>query len=127
MDNPKFADEETIPLVQDKDYDNYGTPNASRVDETSFMEPDTTEATLTLQLNQKVKRSKLAVLYRRLNIIGNIDLIELDRFKLTRDSKKGATIFEFYNDDRWVSLTKQTGEFFASKTLRDRFGTVNIM
>ena len=127
MDNPKFADEETIPLVQDEDYDNYGTPNASRVDETSFMEPDTTDATLTLQLNQKVKRSKLAVLYRRLNIIGNIDLIELDRFKLTRDPKKGATIFEFYNDDRWVSLTKQTGEFFASKTLRDRFGTVNII
>ena len=25
MDNPRFADEETIPLVQDEDYDNYGT------------------------------------------------------------------------------------------------------
>ena len=66
-------------------------------------------------------------MYRHLNIIGNIDLIELDRFKLTRDPKKGAIIFEFYNDDRWVPLTKQTGKFFASKTLRDRFGTVNIM
>ena len=32
-----------------------------------------------------------------------------------RDSKKGATIFEFYNGDRWVSLTKQTGEFFFPK------------
>ena len=36
MDNPRFVDEETIPLVQDEDYDNYGTPNTSRVDETSF-------------------------------------------------------------------------------------------
>ena len=25
MDNPRFADEETIPLVQDEDYDNYGS------------------------------------------------------------------------------------------------------
>ena len=92
--------EETIPLVQDEDYHNYGTPNTSMVDETSFVEPDTTEATSTLSLNQKVKWGKLAALYRHLNIIGNIDLIELDRFKLTRDPKKGAIIFEFYNDDR---------------------------
>ena len=47
MDNPRFVDKETIPLVQDEDYDNYGTPNTSRADETSFAEPDTTEATST--------------------------------------------------------------------------------
>ena len=45
MDNPRFVDKETIPLVQDEDYDNYGTPNTSRADETSFAEPGTTEAT----------------------------------------------------------------------------------
>ena len=46
MDNPRFIDEEDIPLVhQDKDYDDYNTPNTSRVDETSFIEPDVTEAT----------------------------------------------------------------------------------
>ena len=54
MDNHRFINEETIPLV-DEDYDNYGTPNTSKVDETSFTEPDTTEATLTLRLKQKVK------------------------------------------------------------------------
>ena len=56
MDNPRFVNEEEMPLVQDENYDNYGTPNTSRVDETSFTEPDATEATSTLQLNQKVKR-----------------------------------------------------------------------
>ena len=55
MDNPRFIDEEDIPLVQDEDYDDYNTPNASLVDETSFKEPDTTEATSTLKLRQKVK------------------------------------------------------------------------
>ena len=56
MDNPRFIDEEDIPLVhQDEDYDYYNTSNTSRVDETLFIEPDTTEATLTLQLRQKVK------------------------------------------------------------------------
>ena len=34
---------------------------------------------------------------------------------------------EFYNGDRWVPLTKQTGDLFAPKTLRDRFGGVNTM
>ena len=47
MDNPRFVDEEEIPLVQDED----GTPNRSRVGETSFMEPAATEATSTLRLN----------------------------------------------------------------------------
>ena len=50
MDNPRFVYEETIPLVQGEEYDNYGMPNAIRVDETSFMEPDTTEATSIIHL-----------------------------------------------------------------------------
>ena len=29
----------------------------------------------------------------------NIDLIDLDRFRLTVDLKKGITIFEFYSGD----------------------------
>ena len=31
---------------------------------------------------------------------GDIDLNDLNRFRLTADSKKEATIFEFYNGDR---------------------------
>ena len=115
MDNPRFVDEEEITLV-DEDYDNYSTPNISRVDETSFMEPAITEATSALRINQKVKRDKLAVLYRHLNVTGNIDLINLDQFKLMTNTKKGATIFRFYNDDRLFPLTKQTGKFFTPKT-----------
>ena len=127
MDNPRFVDEETIRLVQDEGYDNYGTLNTSRVDVTSFIEPATTEATSTLWLNEKVKLDKLPALYRHLNVTDNLRLIDLDRFKLTRDPMKEATIFEFYNNDRWVPLTKQTGKFFTPKTLRDRFGGVNTM
>ena len=123
MNNPLFIDEEDIPMVhQDDDYDDYNTPNTSRIDETSFTVPDTTEATSTLRLRQKVKRDKITALYIHLNVTGNLDLINLNPFKLTTDHKKGTTIFEFYNGDRWVLSTKQTGEFFAPKTLRDRFG-----
>ena len=95
MNNPRFVDEEEIPLVQDKDYDDYNAANTSRVDETSFIEPAATEATSF----QAYDGSK----------------------------KKGATIFEFLNGYRWVSLTKQTGEFFAPKTLRDKFVGINAM
>ena len=45
MDNPRFVDKETILLVQDEDYDDDNTLSTSRVDETSFPESDTTEAT----------------------------------------------------------------------------------
>ena len=52
MNNPRFTDEGTIPLIQEnEDYDVYGTANTSRVDETSFtIEPATTEVTSTLRL-----------------------------------------------------------------------------
>ena len=58
MDNPAFVDQEDIPMVhlnEGDDYDDYNTPNTSRIDETSFIEPDTMEATSTLGLRQKVK------------------------------------------------------------------------
>ena len=112
---------------QDEDYDDYRTPDTSRIDEPSFMVPDTTEATSTLRLRQKVKRDKINALYRHLNVTGNPGLIDRDRFRLTKDPKKGVTIFEFYNGDRWIPLTKQTGELFAPKTLRGKFGGVNTM
>ena len=66
-------------------------------------------------------------MYRHLNVTGSLDLIDLNLCKFTTDPKKGATIFEFYIGDRWVPLTKKTGEFLAPKTLRDRFGGVNTM
>ena len=53
----RFVDEETIP--QDEDYDDYNTQDTRRVDKTSFIEPDTTETTSTLQLRQKVKRDQI--------------------------------------------------------------------
>ena len=119
---------EDIPMVnQDEEYDyDYRTLDTSRMDDTSFT-VDTTEATSTIQLRQEVKRDKLAALYRHLNVMGNPKLPDLDLFKLTKDQKKGSTIFEFYNGDRWVPLTKQTGDFFAPKTLKDRFGGLNTM
>ena len=57
MNNLRFINEETIPLVhQDEEYDEYNTLNTSRIEQTSFIEPDATEATSTLQLKQTVKR-----------------------------------------------------------------------
>ena len=89
MDNPMFVDEEDIPIVHqdDEDCDNYRTPDTSRI-ETSFREPDTTEPTSTLSLRQKVKRDKINALYRHLDVTGNPNLIDLDRFRLTKDPKK---------------------------------------
>ena len=69
----------------------------------------------------------MATFYRHLNVTSNLDLINLDQFKLGKDPKKGAIIFELYNGDKWVPLTKQTSKFLAPKALRDRFGGVSAM
>ena len=59
---------------------------------TSFMEPDTTEATSTLRLRQKVKRDKINALYRHLNVTGNLDLIDLG---LRWIQKEGSQFLSF--------------------------------
>ena len=86
-DNPRFVDKETIPLVQEEDYDDYNIPDTSRVDETSFTEPDATQATSTLQLRQKVKREKITALYRHLNVTGDPGLADIDRFMIKKKFK----------------------------------------
>ena len=72
---------EDIPMIGD-DYndfnDDYKTPDTSRVDETLFIEPDTTEATSTLHLRQKVKRDKIVSLYRYLGVTGDPGPVDLD-------------------------------------------------
>ena len=87
MDNPRFVNEEGILLVQDEDYDDYNTPNTSRVEETSFAEPDATEATSTLELRQKVKRDKITALYRHLNVTVDPCLADIDRFMIKKKIK----------------------------------------
>ena len=128
MDNPRFVDEETIPLVQDEDYDDYNTPNTSRIDETSFTEPDTTEATSTLRLREKVNQDKITALYRHLNVTGNLDLIDLDQFMIKKNLRIGNTDLLFLDGNKhWQPLTyKRTGEFLSAKTLREKFGGLNI-
>ena len=111
MDNPTFIDEETIPMVhQDDDYDDYNTPNTSRVDETSFTIPDTTEATSTLRLRQKLKRDKIVSLYRYLSVTGDLDLAD---FTFRKNLKTGNIELLFLDGKKhWQSLTnKRTGEF----------------
>ena len=128
MDNPRFVDEETIPLVQDEDYDDYNIPNTSRIDQTSFTEPDATEVT-TLRLKQKLKQDKITALYRHLNVKADPGLADIDRFMIKKNSKTGNTeLLLLDSNNHWQSLTnKRTGEFLTAKTPREKFGGLNIM
>ena len=129
MDNPRFVYEEAIPLVEDEDYDDYNTPNTSRVDETSFTEPDTTEATSTVKLTQKVKLDKITALYKYLNVTGDPGLADINQFMIKMISKTSNTDLLFLDGNKhWQSLTnKRTGTFLAAKTLREKYGGLNIM
>ena len=90
MDNPRFADGETIPLVQEEDW----------VNETSFTEPDATEAKSTLQLRQKLKRDKITALYRHLNVTGDPGLADIDRIMIKKNSKTGNTDLFFLDGNK---------------------------
>ena len=132
MNNLTFVDEENIPMIHqdEEDYDDYRTPDISRIDETSFIEPtDTTEPRSTLQLRQKVKRDKIIALYKHLNVIADPGLADLDRFIVKKTPKTGSTDLLFFDgNNQWQSLTnKRTGEFLSVKTLREKFGGLNIM
>ena len=61
--------------------------DTSIIQETTFTNPNLTETTSTLQLRQKVKRNKLTVLCRHLNVTGDPDLADVDRFMLKKNSK----------------------------------------
>ena len=66
MDNPIIVNDEKIPLVtyhdkncgDNNDYDDYNTPNTSRVDEAIFTMPEFTDkqATPTSRLRQKINK-----------------------------------------------------------------------
>ena len=130
MDNSTFIDEEGIPLIyQDDDYDNFRTPDSSRVDETLFTVPDTIEATSILRLRQKLKPYKIVSLYRYLSVTGDPGLSDLDQFTIKKNLKTGSIKLFFLDDDKHCkSLTnKRTGEFLASKSLREKFGGLNKM
>ena len=88
MDNPRFVDDENIPLAEEKDidYDDYNTANTSRLDETSFAMPSFTEKETTLRLRQKEKQDQYIALCRHINIAGNPDLISLNRFLGTAET-----------------------------------------
>ena len=85
MDNRIFLDKENILLVNDEDYDDYRTPDISRIDaDTSFTEPATAEATSTLGLRQKLKCDKVVSLYRYLDVTGDPGLADLYRFTIKK-------------------------------------------
>ena len=85
-----FVDSENILLFThhdknfDNKYDDYNTPNTSRMDETTFTMPSSSDKPLKLQLRQKIRQDKLAALYRQLNVTYDPDLVDTDRFKLKK-------------------------------------------
>ena len=130
MENIEFDEEEISLINQDEDYDDYRTPDTTRIDaETSFTALATTEATSTLRLRRKLKRDKIVSLYRYLGVTGDPGLANLDRFNIKKNSKTGNIELLFLDADRhWQPLTnKRTGELLAAKTLIEKLDGLNIM
>ena len=118
MESPVFVDDENIPLVthhgKNVDYDNYNTPKASRLDETTFTTRSSKDKLSTLWLRQKVEQDKLPALYRHLSVTGHPDLADICPFGLNKTKRQEMLIY-FFDGKNWQSLTtKRTGELFSS-------------
>ena len=111
MDNPRFVDDENIPLIDEDDYSRYDTPDTSRIEETSFTQE--TEQPV-IKLRQRVLRDHIIELYRYLDVDPrNVDLVNTNLFKV-EESKSGAVELSFYNGEDWVSH-KQANRKVPSK------------
>ena len=79
-DNLTFEDIRIFHEDEEDEDGYYKTPDTSRVDETSFTVPDTTEVTSNLRLRQEVKQDKINALYRHFNVAADPGLAKLDKF-----------------------------------------------
>ena len=64
-----------------------------------------------------------------MDVTGDPGLADIDRFVIKKNTKTGNTELLFLDvNDQLQSLTnKRTGEFLSAKTLREKFGGLNIM
>ena len=75
-------------------YDDYKTPDTSRVGETSFMEaPRVTEATSTFRLRQEIKLKKLTELYKHLAVKGGPTHADSNQFWVKKNPKQAILTF----------------------------------
>ena len=132
MENPTFIDDENIPLINShEDEDAPYTPMQSEggtTEETSFSTPSReTPGSKIIPLSNELKRQKIYTLHQELGVTGNVNLAELDRFRLNRNEKTGNAELKFFNGQDWVLLTKRTGEFLVKTSIERLMGGVNVM
>ena len=137
MENPGYDDgNEDIPHPEGGDDDDPTDQNPPRVptgegggtsSRTSTV-PEEIPGSKVTRLSEELKRQKIYALHQELGVSGNINLAELDRFRLSRNEKTGKIELEFRKGLDWVSLTnKYTGEFLAKSSLEQRMGGVYAM
>ena len=74
------------------------------------------------------KKLKIEQLYKFLGVEGNSNVVDIDLFKMTRNSKTGHAMLYFFKDDgEKVNLTKISGEFRSANEIKRRMGGLEIM
>ena len=74
------------------------------------------------------KRLKIEQLYKFLDVEGDANTLDIDRFKVTRNTKTSRTMLYFFKDDGdKVRLTKNNGEFRTPNEIRRIMGGLAAM
>ena len=119
--------DENIPM-NDLDDDNENIPYTPMTDsttETSFSTPIRIGINVVEGAGKKLKIEQL---YKFLGVEGNSNVIDIDRFKMIRNTKTGHAMLYFLKDDgEKVNLTKINGEFRTVNEIKKRMGGLEIM
>ena len=120
-----------IPLDEfDPDYpeddpeDDSKYPDSSIPDASGGEIPSTPSRTLETH-RAEIIQQKIKKLYEYLKVSGDPNLAQLDHFRAIKNRKTGAVMLEVEKvDGSWQRLTKNSGEFLADSTLRQKFGGI---
>ena len=131
MENPGYNDEEDIPLPEGEGDEGEYNPFTLIPTEGGSL-PTTPSPKIpggkVIPLSNELKRQKIYALHQELGVTGNVNLAELDRFRLNRNEKTGNAELKFFNGQDWVLLTnKRTGEFLTESSIRQKMGGLNVM
>ena len=130
MIEPRFIDEENVPLIADDDYEEETSftfpPSSDGHLEPSFATPQSNYNFRAPLQQLEIKRQKISSLYKHLGHPRlDPNLADLDKFRMRKNEKSGKIMVEFYKDGGWVKLTKDNGDFYATSTLLNKIG-VNL-
>ena len=100
----------------------------SNIPGTSSSTPMKTSSETIKDVEGATKRLKIEQLYSFLKAEGDANTIDVDKFKVTRNTKTGRTMLYFFKDDGGkITLSKNNAEFISPNEIKRGMGGLDAI